>query len=244
MDYQDMLAEIGVASAHPGGPGLTRFWCNKIDFAKVRHVLEVGCGTGRTLSELALSYNITGVGVDVRPQMVSKAKMRAAQLGIHGTEFLVASADELPFEDNTFDLAFTESVNVFLDQPSRALDEYARVLRDGGLYVDVEMLVMQPVDATWREGVKRVYGARFVPDQTGWKKLYKQAGFRDVKVLTTRSVNPMTVQETELDAGGSVNLTTPGAYQNTEVLVAMEANAKWMETNYRPLGYGVFLCQK
>lgn len=238
-----MLAEIGVASAHPGGPALTRFWYSKVDWSKTHDILEVGCGTGRTLTEICQLHQCSATGVDVRPTMVQKARKRARQLGVNDLRFLVSGAEKLPFKEDSFDLVFTESVNVFLDDPAAAMGEYARVLCADGIYIDVEMLVMQPVNEMWREGVKRVYGAKFVPDMVGWKRMYKQAGFSSVEVLTTRSVDPMTMSEASAGNEQGADLTSPGAYQRPDVLAALHANADWMENNYRPLGYGVFLCR-
>jgi SAM-dependent methyltransferase len=239
-----MLAQIGAASAHPGGPSITRFWCGQVYFRGVHDVLEVGCGTGRSLVEVCQTYGCSGTGVDIRPVMVRKAKQRAKHLNVSDVRFQTSPAEKLPFPDASFDLVYTESVNVFLTEPQEALREYLRVLRPGGVYVDVEMLVLQPVDEGWRHGVQKVYGARFVPDQTGWRKMYRQAGFADVTVLTTRSVDPFSVAAAPDRMGHDADLTTPGAYERPDVQAALRANAAWMETNYRPLGYGAFLCKK
>ncbi|MCL6453283.1 MAG: methyltransferase domain-containing protein [Alicyclobacillus sp.] len=242
MDYQDVLAELGAASAHPGGGGTTKVWRRAVCCGPGQCVLDVGCGTGKSLIDLCADSGCDGVGVDIRPKMVEKAARRAQQRAVANVAFLVASATRLPFTDAQFDGAFSESVNVFLEDPLAALREVRRVLRPGGWYVDVEMLVLQPVDATWRAGVRRVYGAKNVPDQRGWRQLYKEAGFDSVQVLRTQSVHPFAGMEPP--AGEDPDLVSPGAYERPEVLAALRANADWLATQHGPLGFGIFLCRK
>ncbi|QSO53421.1 class I SAM-dependent methyltransferase [Alicyclobacillus curvatus] len=243
MDYQDVLAEVGAGSAHPGGPAITDLWAKSVDFATVQSVLEVGCGTGRSLVHVCARGGCMGTGIDIRKRMIQKAKSRVKGLGINNLRFVVADAGNIPFEDETFDLVFTESVNVFLPEPAAALREYWRVLKPGGHYIDVEMLVMQPVDDTWRRGVEEVYGAKFVPDQRGWKRHYQTAGFTRVDVLTTRSVDPYDLGPYD-GAYENMDLASPGVYQQPEVLQILQANSAWMERYSRPLGFGVFKCRK
>ncbi|WP_054969416.1 class I SAM-dependent methyltransferase [Alicyclobacillus ferrooxydans] len=247
MDYQDALAEIGAANAHPGGWSVTKLWRDALDWTGVKDVLEIGCGTGSTLAELCAWAGCSGTGVDIRRAMIQKARKRAHTLGLHHIHFEVADAEHLPFPDETVDLVFTESVNVFSANPLPAIREYARVLKPNGVYVDVEMLVMQPVDDAWRQGVQNVYGARFVPDQKGWKRLYRNAGFTNIEVLTTRRVDPLAMAQANSNAypnAAMMDLSNPGVYQRKEILEVLQSNSEWMERNSRPLGYGVFLCRK
>ncbi|QSO45757.1 methyltransferase domain-containing protein [Alicyclobacillus mengziensis] len=243
MEYQDVLAELGAGSAHPGGPAITDLWAKSVNWSDIHELLEIGCGTGRSLAHLCTRYNCVGTGVDIRKKMIEKAKSRVKALTLNGLRFVVADAEHLPFSDESYDLVFTESVNVFLTEPEKALREYWRVLKPGGTYIDVEMLVMQPVDESWRRGVEEVYGAKFVPDQRGWKQHYKNAGFSSVDVLTTRSVNPYDLGPYD-GTYSDIDLASPGVYQKPHVLQVLQANSAWMETNSRPLGFGVFKSQK
>lgn len=241
MDYQDVLAEIGATNAHPGGSVATESWRAAIPWHTDMRILDVGCGTGKTLIDICSTVGCKGTGVDIRPKMVDKATERARLRERRNVDFLAASATALPFSDNTFDLVYSESVNVFLSNPGDAIAECARVLRQGALYIDVEMLIVQPVDERWRASVLQVYGAKTVPDQRGWKRFYQSAGFRDIRVLTTKSVDPFDVSAHSAD---DTDLASPGAYERDEVIATLRANGQWMEGQHRPLGYGVFLCVK
>lgn len=96
-------------------------------------VLDVGCGTGINLLEMA---RVLGpcrllVGVDLSPGMVEVARLKAAATGIPAL-FMVADGESLPFPDQTFDFVVCNSVLHWLEDRARAVAEFARVLRPGG----------------------------------------------------------------------------------------------------------------
>lgn len=87
-------------------------------------VLDIGCGHGSHLLLLKkLGLDISGV--DASPHMIQKARER---LG-HRCELRIAMADELPFEDNAFDLSVMIHTLEFLENPMEALREAGRVTR-------------------------------------------------------------------------------------------------------------------
>lgn len=47
-------------------------------------------------------------------------------------EFHVADAQNLPFDDNQFDVVICESVNAFVPNRAKAASEYVRVIKSGG----------------------------------------------------------------------------------------------------------------
>ncbi len=87
-------------------------------------VLDIGCGTGNHLimfSKMGLDVS----GVDASPQMLEKAR---ARLG-HKSNFKIGMAEDLPFDDNEFDLAVLINTLEFMDNPLSALREAGRVAR-------------------------------------------------------------------------------------------------------------------
>src|SRR5918911_4311923 len=102
-------------------------------------VLDVGCGNGwatRLLAEDARQGRV--VGIDISDEMIRGA--RAASASIENVEFRVASAEHLPFDDDTFTHAFSmESLYYYADMEA-ALKEIRRVLaRDERLYNPVSV---------------------------------------------------------------------------------------------------------
>jgi ubiquinone/menaquinone biosynthesis C-methylase UbiE len=93
-------------------------------FGKGKEVLEVGCGTGLILSRIH-EFARSARGVDLSPGMLARARAR-------GLDVLEGSATELPFPDESFDVACSFKVLAHVQDIRRALQEMARVVRPGG----------------------------------------------------------------------------------------------------------------
>lgn len=112
-----------------------------LELAAVRDgeaVLEVATGTGAQLIALA-GRNPSGrtVGVELAEGMLAQTRERLDGAGLTGVELLRASALELPFEDDGFDLLVNSYMLDLLprDDIPHALAEFKRVLRPGGRLV-------------------------------------------------------------------------------------------------------------
>jgi ubiquinone/menaquinone biosynthesis C-methylase UbiE len=93
-------------------------------------VLDVGCGTGLLLERLARSWPAAEmIGVDPAPAMVELA--RSKHRGDGRFRFEISAAEELSFPDATFDLALSTVSFHHWSDPSRGLQEVARVIRPG-----------------------------------------------------------------------------------------------------------------
>lgn len=94
-------------------------------------VLDAGCGLGDDTRELARIVEPGGeaVGVDLSADLLAEAERRN---GAARATFVQAAADELPFEDGSFDAYRAERLHQHLADPAAAVAEAARVLRRGG----------------------------------------------------------------------------------------------------------------
>ena len=116
-------------------PPVTRFVRSAGGARRVR-LLDVACGTGRTLHQLAQTHpDLQFYGVDLSPAYVQLARKRLADLA--EAALAVENAEALPFADATFDIA--TSVYLFHELPRNARRNVARemfrVVRPGGLLV-------------------------------------------------------------------------------------------------------------
>ena len=100
------------------------------DAYRGRRVLEVGCGAGIDLARFSKG-GAEVTGVDVAPAAVELARANFSQQALRG-EFQVASGEQLPFPDDTFDLVFAHGVVQYTADPQRLVDECRRVLKPGG----------------------------------------------------------------------------------------------------------------
>jgi ubiquinone/menaquinone biosynthesis C-methylase UbiE len=99
-------------------------------------VLELGAGTG-----LNLPYYPEGIDELVLTEpatpMVSRLERRVQGAG-RSCRVVEASAESLPFEDDSFDTVVSTLVLCTVDDPRRAIDETARVLKPGGKLLFLE----------------------------------------------------------------------------------------------------------
>lgn len=168
MEYLDMLAKLGIGNAHPGGFAATLNQFKQYPLPKNSRILEVGCGTGRT-SCYAASQGHEVTGLDIRPEMIAKAKLRAEKEQVP-VQFLQGDAASLPFPDGSFDVVLVESVSIFVDTP-KALSEYARVLRPGGKVYDREMVLRKSVSPEIHEELGRFFQVKKLWDTREWTDL-------------------------------------------------------------------------
>ncbi|MFC1893952.1 class I SAM-dependent methyltransferase [Chloroflexota bacterium] len=148
-----------------------------------RYVLVVGCGVGVTPCYLAGKYGSRVIGVDLSEEMVERSRKRAKNKGMAGiAEFQVADAQDLPFEDNTFDAVICESVNAFITEKTKAMTEYARVTKPGGYvgFNEVTWLEMPPADLV--EYLYRIMGAEFLTGND-WKRLLDDSELSEITAL-------------------------------------------------------------
>jgi len=97
------------------------------------YVLDVGCGVGVTPVYLARNHGCRVAGVDILPRMVERSTERASRAVVADrAEFRVADAQDLPFDDHTFDAVITESATAFPEDKHEAVREYVRVMKPGG----------------------------------------------------------------------------------------------------------------
>jgi SAM-dependent methyltransferase len=94
-------------------------------------VLDVGCGTGRWLADFR-ERGLFVTGLDLDPDMVDLARRRLGP----GADVRQGAAEDLPFEDNAFDLTCLNTVLEFAADPEEALREAVRVTL-GRLYLGV-----------------------------------------------------------------------------------------------------------
>jgi ubiquinone/menaquinone biosynthesis C-methylase UbiE len=102
------------------------------DFARIepgQRVLDVGCGPGALTTVLVDRGGAENVAaVDPSEPFVAAAHERHP-----GVDVQQANAEELPFQDDTFDAALAQLVVHFMADPVRGLAEMARVTRAGGV---------------------------------------------------------------------------------------------------------------
>src|SRR6266540_4199491 len=114
-------------------PRWRRFLVSRVTAGPEDVVLDVATGTAAVAIELVRTKGCSVVGVDQSPEMLAAARRRLLLAAATERVRLVeARAEELPFEDRSFDaLTFTYLLR-YVDDPAATLRELARVVRPGG----------------------------------------------------------------------------------------------------------------
>lgn len=100
-----------------------------------QRVLDVGCGLGGSARHLAAEHRCDVTGVDLTAEYVAVARELSRLVRLDGIRFEVASALALPFDDATFDVAWTEHAQMNIADKRGLYAEIARVLVPGGRLV-------------------------------------------------------------------------------------------------------------
>jgi ubiquinone/menaquinone biosynthesis C-methylase UbiE len=101
-------------------------------------VLDVGCGFGRSLPKLHRRFKPQRlIGMDVDGAMLDASAREVMSAGIRA-ELIQCSSDSLKLEDNSVDLLFCHQTFHHLVEQDRAIQEFYRVLKPGGVMLFAE----------------------------------------------------------------------------------------------------------
>ena len=103
-------------------------------------VLDVGCGLGGPARMIADEKGCTVTGLDLSQEFINTAKALSKLVNLDSkTTFLKADALDLPFERNSFDIVWTQHVQMNIFEKKKFYSEIFRVLKTGGkfLYYDI-----------------------------------------------------------------------------------------------------------
>lgn len=118
--------------------GKLSYW-NKVEaLSQGKDVLEIGCGTGGSVSRMA-SIARTLTGIDISDVAVERSESVAAEGGLSNSKFIVMNAENMDLEDSSVDVVYGSGILHHLDLES-TYKELDRVMRDDGCAVFIEPL--------------------------------------------------------------------------------------------------------
>jgi ubiquinone/menaquinone biosynthesis C-methylase UbiE len=111
-----------------------KYIASLIPSSGINNVLEIACGTGRLTNHLykQMPHSAKLTATDISPDMMELAKEKLSGSPIH---FQIADAQQLPFEDNSFDYVVCQFGFMFLPDKQKGFNEAFRVLRRGGKFI-------------------------------------------------------------------------------------------------------------
>jgi len=148
-------------------------------------VVDLGSGGGFDCFLAAREVGETGkvIGVDMTPDMVSKARKNAETIETHNVEFRLGEIENLPVADNCADIIMSNCViNLSPDKLSVYKDSY-RILKPGGRLAISDVLATAQLPDEIRNDLSLVgacIGGALTIEDT--EKLLQEAGFQNIKI--------------------------------------------------------------
>jgi SAM-dependent methyltransferase len=224
-DFASFARAIGYSSEEleglPEGANLGLSCGNPTALAELRPgevVLDLGSGAGFDVLIAARKVGPEGrvIGVDMTPEMLSKARSNASTIGARNVEFRLGEIENLPVADGSVDVVISNCViNLSPDKP-RVFREIARVLKPGGRAAISDMALLRPLPDAVRADllayVGCVAGAVAIED---YERDVREAGLADVGIEIRREGDPQEVFQDPLYQRVTSNLAsgeTPSDY--------------------------------
>ena len=148
-------------------------------------VLDLGSGGGMDCFLAAEKVGKTGqvIGVDMTPDMVSKARSNAEMLGTENVEFRLGEIEHLPVADGSVDVILSNCVINLSPEKEAVFQEAYRVLKTGGRLAISDILTTCELPEEARKDLELIsacIGGAATVDDT--KQMLKEAGFEDVTI--------------------------------------------------------------
>lgn len=156
------------------------------ELSRGERVLDVAAGRGAALFPAAARVGTTGrvVGIDLSEAMVRELREEIDARGAANASALVMDAEQLAFEDESFDVVLCGFGIFFFPDPRRAVDEFRRVLRPSGRVALTTWRARDNERWPWYAELLR----RYVPGRASaaapdFPQLLRDAGYVDLVVV-------------------------------------------------------------
>jgi SAM-dependent methyltransferase len=153
LDYPPELANVPEAAVESFAGVANPFALGRL--APGERVFDLGSGAGTDSLVAAQMVGEQGsvTGLDMTPQMLAKARGAAEEMGAANVEFVQGEAEQLPFEDASFDVVISNGVIDLIPDKEAVFAELYRVLTPGGRLQIADVTIQNPVSAEGRRNI-------------------------------------------------------------------------------------------
>jgi SAM-dependent methyltransferase len=148
-------------------------------------VVDLGSGGGFDCFLAAKQVGESGqvIGVDMTPDMVTKARMNAEKIGSKNVEFRLGEIEHLPVADNSADIIMSNCVINLSPDKTSVYREAFRILKPGGRLAIADIVATAPLPEEVQKNLALVSacvgGAATIDDTV---KMLEDAGFQDIQI--------------------------------------------------------------
>lgn len=175
-----MLERMGVSHKN-----VTDWALSHLNINGTENVLDIGCGGGDALKKMSLAIttgHLTGADYSEVSVELSK-KNNIDDINSGKMEIIQASVENLPFDDNSFNIIYTIESFYFWNNPVECLKEVRRVLAPNGIF-----MIIADIHGDAELSQEEIYNIKkynlFNPTLAQFRELLEKSGFSDIKINT------------------------------------------------------------
>lgn len=190
MNYVEFMAFLGETNRPPGGKEYLRLMAQNTFLHNKSKFLHIGCNTGSSSIELIHLVKCSAVAVDISSDMIKSAiKINKIDKYYDNIKFEVANAENLPFENETFDLVFSAGSMAFINNKKKAVNEEIRVTKNWGFISDIVLFYHEIPPKKILNNINGLMNTKIEPwDLNYWKNLYAKEGLEEYFIKTNKMI--------------------------------------------------------
>ena len=127
-DFDDFIKKLELQALETAEERIPLYL--EVGLKEAKNVLDVGCGSGIVTRDIARLTKGKVIGIDGSPDMINVAS--DVLKDYKNVELKVSPAENLPFDDDTFDIVACNLLLMWADNPQKVVVEMARVTKPGG----------------------------------------------------------------------------------------------------------------
>ncbi|CAB1078166.1 hypothetical protein D1AOALGA4SA_5930 [Olavius algarvensis Delta 1 endosymbiont] len=183
----DDLAQID--EFHIRGPEATLEMAEEIGIDAAMQVLDVGSGLGGPSRRLASQHGCRVTGLDLTEAYCRVAEALSVRLGLnHLVSYRTGNALDMPFDDQSFDVLWTQHVSMNIDDKAQLYSEMFRVLNPGGHLAIYDIIAGPGGDVYYPVPWAREPSISFLATDRELRHLLETAGFNIISMRNTTDV--------------------------------------------------------
>ncbi len=155
------------------------------------HVLDLGSGAG---NDCFVARAITGekgkvTGIDFTDEMLEKANANNKMMGYSNVEFIKGDIEEIPLNDNSFDVVISNCVLNLVPDKQKAFSEIYRVLKHKGHFCVSDVVVSGELPDKLKQDAEMYAGCvSGAISKKDYLNIIKESGFNDIEIHKEKEV--------------------------------------------------------
>ncbi|MFW9968801.1 MAG: class I SAM-dependent methyltransferase [Candidatus Odinarchaeota archaeon] len=177
---EDIIELSGIEALHPGGMALPQRTAELSNLKPGMKILDVSSGRGTQSIFYAKNFGVEVIGLDIAKEMLRSASENARKEGIENlVSFKRGDSQDIPFEDNSFDVVINECAVGIPDDSQKVLNEMVRVTKPNGVILIHESTWRKKVSEKEKNEISERYGTTPL-EYNEWIDMLRKAGVSEI----------------------------------------------------------------